>query len=129
MGEPGQQATLALLGTPNPRTPALTHVVQNSQDHPKVMWVSPQDDEHLHLEGVEEAQVVDGPGSRPGGAGRRDRGSPRRDLPTVSSTRVCPSGPPAAITHSRAAEWHGSEHVFSSSWLGNSAHVPSASSM
>ena len=35
-------------------------MVEDSQDHPKGHVGDPQDDGHLHLEGVEEAQVVDG---------------------------------------------------------------------
>lgn len=35
-------------------------MVEDSQDHPEGHVGDPQDDGHLHLEGVEEAQVVDG---------------------------------------------------------------------
>lgn len=34
-------------------------MVEDSQDHPEGHVGDPQDDRHLHLEGVEEAQVID----------------------------------------------------------------------
>ena len=57
-GEPGQQVALTLPGPP-PQGPRSSHVVEDSQDHPEGHVGDPQDDGHLHLEGVEEAQVVD----------------------------------------------------------------------
>lgn len=37
-----------------------SHVVEDAEEHPKGHVGDPKDDRHLHLEGVEEAQVVGG---------------------------------------------------------------------
>lgn len=56
------RATLALPAPVPPAPPPElrpSHVVEDSQDHPKGHVGDPKDDGHLHLEGVEEAEVVD----------------------------------------------------------------------
>lgn len=39
---------------------AKVHVVEDAEEHPKGHVRDPKDDRHLHLEGVEKAQVVRG---------------------------------------------------------------------
>ena len=83
-------------------------MVEDSQDHPEGHVGDPQDDGHLHLEGVEEAQVVDRQAPDLGeqeGQGVT-KGPPH---PSHSHWPACaPPGPPAqSVTHpmrgSRAA--------------------------
>lgn len=73
-------------------------MVEDSQDHPEGHVGDPQDDRHLHLEGVEEAQVVDGQAPD---LGEQEGRGVTKGPPHPSHQPVCaPPGPPAqAITH------------------------------
>ena len=90
-------------------------MVEDSQDHPKGHVGDPQDDGHLHLEGVEEAQVVDGQapdlGKQKGRGGHEGAAPPE----SLSSARVCPSRAPCTIRHPPDEEQH-SGMVKSTAW-------------
>ena len=75
-------------------------MVEDSQDHPKGHVGDPQDDGHLHLEGVEEAQVVDGQapdlGEQEGRGVTKGPPHPSHSHQPLSA----PPGPPAqSVTH------------------------------
>lgn len=92
---------------PGPPEPGPLHVVEDSQDHPEGHVGDPQDDGHLHLERVEEAQVVRG--QAPDLGWQEGQGS-RRGL----SARLSPSGPQHSLSPAfprGAAEGTGQEQT------------------
>lgn len=56
----GQSTLDPQVHCPHPLATLSSHVVEDAEEHPKGHVRDPEDDRHLHLEGVEKAQVVGG---------------------------------------------------------------------